>query len=95
MLLGWLKTKRKLCYSLVMFTSFAMPAQTADDDELPDMALLEYLAELVEVDGELVGPLDMAEVDEQAIDTKATDKDEQTAKPKDQSTDSPQEDKHD
>lgn len=25
------------------------------------MALLEYLAELVEVDGELVGPMDMAE----------------------------------
>ena len=28
---------------------------------MPDMALLEYLAELVEVDGELIGPMDMAD----------------------------------
>lgn len=64
MLLGWLKMKRKLCYSLLALVSCTLPAQTADDDELPDMALLEYLAELVEVDGELVGPMDMAEEDE-------------------------------
>lgn len=68
MLPGLHKTKRKLCYSLLA-CCFALPAQTADDDELPDMALLEYLAELVEVDGELVGPMDMADNDKVKTDT--------------------------
>jgi outer membrane biosynthesis protein TonB len=53
-------------------TCFTLPAQTAEE-ELPDMALLEYLAELVEVDGELVGPMDMANNDKEPTQT-----DEQT-----------------
>jgi 2-keto-3-deoxy-L-rhamnonate aldolase RhmA len=43
---------------MVLMTSLVTLAQDADTS--PDMALLEYLAELVEVDGELVGPMDMA-----------------------------------
>ncbi len=34
---------------------------TSNEEPMPDMALLEYLAELVEVDGKLVGPMEMAE----------------------------------
>jgi hypothetical protein len=32
-------------------------------EKVPDMAFFEYLAELVEVNGELVGPLDLAPTD--------------------------------
>lgn len=90
MLHGWLKTNKKLCYSLVALTSFALPAQTADDDELPDMALLEYLAELVEVDGELVGPMDMAEDND-----KQTDADEQIKQQPKEPTKSQEDNEHD
>lgn len=48
----------------MLLISHVSPAQAADKTALPsktpDMALLEYLAELVEVDGQLVGPMDMA-----------------------------------
>lgn len=60
MLLGWLKTNNKRCFSVLLLTSFSVLA-TQDSDQMPDMALLEYLAELVEVDGELIGPMDMAD----------------------------------
>ena len=58
MLLGWLKTNNKRYFSVLLVASFSVLA-TQDSDQIPDMALLEYLAELVEVDGELIGPLDM------------------------------------
>lgn len=70
MLPGWHKTNRMRCCSLVLMSSFATPlyaAQATDTisqhkaEEMPDMALLEYLAELVEVDGELVGPMELAD----------------------------------
>ena len=58
MLLGWLKTQKKRCFSVMLVASFSTLA-TQDSGQMPDMALLEYLAELVEVDGELIGPMDM------------------------------------
>ena len=58
MLLGWLKTNNKRFFSVLFIASFSVLA-TQDSDQMPDMALLEYLAELVEVDGELIGPMDM------------------------------------
>ena len=58
MLLGWLKTNNKRYFSVLFIASFSVLA-TQDSDQMPDMALLEYLAELVEVDGELIGPMDM------------------------------------
>ena len=62
MLPGWPKTNRMCCCSVVLLTSFVTPLHaTPNEEPMPDMALLEYLAELVEVDGELVGPMDMAE----------------------------------
>lgn len=66
MLLGWLKTNNKRYFSVLFIASFSVLA-TQDSDQMPDMALLEYLAELVEVDGELIGPMDMdntLEIDE-------------------------------
>lgn len=62
MLLGWPKTNRMCCCSVVLLTSFVTPLHaTSNEEPMPDMALLEYLAELVEVDGKLVGPMEMAE----------------------------------
>jgi len=58
LLLGWLKTQKKRCFSVMLVASFSTLA-TQDSGQMPDMALLEYLAELVEVDGELIGPMDM------------------------------------
>ncbi|WDE03731.1 hypothetical protein SG34_020440 [Thalassomonas viridans] len=47
---------------MTLLTSTFMPAMATDKvKDTPDMALLEYLAGLVEVDGELVGPMDIAE----------------------------------
>jgi hypothetical protein len=63
---------------LALFTAFAV--QSAE--KLPDMALLEYLAELVEVDGELVGPMDMAENVETEQDEQDTGSQQQTQEPK-------------
>ena len=52
---------------LLSFTAVSIPA-AEDTEKQPDMALLEYLAELVEVDGELVGPMDMVKPeDEKAV----------------------------
>jgi len=46
---------------MTLLTSTFMPAMATDKvEETPDLALLEYLAGLVEVDGELVGPMDIA-----------------------------------
>lgn len=75
MLLGWLKTHKKRYFSLLVVVSFSTLA-TQDSEQMPDMALLEYLAELVEVDGELIGPLDMEEDVQDATETQATDNDE-------------------
>jgi len=38
------------------FTAYAEPKKP---QEIPDMAFFEYLADMVEVDGQLVGPLDL------------------------------------
>ncbi|WP_281556798.1 hypothetical protein [Thalassomonas sp. RHCl1] len=46
---------------MTLLTSTFMPAMATDTaSDTPDMALLEYLAGLVEVEGELVGPMDIA-----------------------------------
>ena len=75
---------------MMLISSFIAPtfAQAQDDalpDSLPDVALLEYLAELVEVDGELVGPLDMATATDKTKSQK--EKHEQGEKSKDKSED--------
>jgi hypothetical protein len=57
----WALMKRVQCYSTVLFISFwsFFSATLLAKEALPDMAFLEYLAELVEVDGELIGPQDL------------------------------------
>ncbi|WDE13463.1 hypothetical protein [Thalassomonas haliotis] len=46
---------------MTLLTSTFMPAMATDTvTDTPDPALLEYLAGLVEVDGELVGPMDIS-----------------------------------
>jgi len=55
--------KKRRCYNcvfLVGFYSFSASSSSANE-QLPDMAFLEYLAELVEVNGELVGPQDITD----------------------------------
>lgn len=63
---------------MALLSSTFMPAMATDKaNEPPNMALLEYLAGLVEVDGELVGPLDIAPVtlsEEQATSPDVNDK---------------------
>lgn len=49
---------------MMLMAGFSTSIKAADNNEkMPDMAFLEYLAELVEVDGELVGPMDMKSKD--------------------------------
>ncbi|WDE00714.1 hypothetical protein [Thalassomonas actiniarum] len=46
---------------MTLLTCTFMPAMATDKvNDTPDLALLEYLAGLVEVDGELVGPMDIS-----------------------------------
>ncbi|MBT4523238.1 MAG: hypothetical protein HOC23_24820 [Halieaceae bacterium] len=47
---------------MLLMTACMAPLGAAQEGEtLPDISLLEYLAELVEVDGKLIGPLEMAD----------------------------------
>ena len=58
MLPGWLKMNKMCSCSLLIATGF-IPGLGATE-KAPDMAFFEYLAELVEINGELVGPQDIA-----------------------------------
>jgi len=42
--------------------SFTVYSEPKKLDKIPDMAFFEYLADMVEVDGQLVGPLDLKPV---------------------------------
>jgi len=42
--------------------SFTVYSEPKNPDKVPDMAFFEYLADMVEVDGQLVGPLDLKPV---------------------------------
>ena len=59
MLLGWHKMNKLRFYSMLLSTACLFTTQAADKQ--PDMAFLEYLGSLVEINGELVGPLDFKE----------------------------------
>ena len=59
MLLGWHKMNKLRFYSMLLSTACTFATQAADKQ--PNMAFLEYLGSLVEVNGELVGPLDFKE----------------------------------
>jgi hypothetical protein len=58
----WAFMKQVRCYSAALFACVCSLFSTTllANDALPDMAFLEYLAELVEVDGELIGPQDLS-----------------------------------
>ncbi len=60
MLPGLHKNKQRLLCSALILGCFSSQAQDTQSEQAPSMALLEYLAELEEVDGELVGPMDMS-----------------------------------
>jgi hypothetical protein len=64
---------------------------TPNNEPMPDMALLEYLAGLVEVDGELIGPMDMEKPDVKAQ-QQIKDKDKIEVKPVKPSTKPQEED---
>lgn len=46
-------------YSMLFVMSFTASAEPKKPQKVPDMAFFEYLADMVEVDGQLVGPLDL------------------------------------
>ena len=83
MLSGWLKTRRAPYYKLILTMSIIFPVgATEPTDKIPSMAFLEYLAELVEVDGKLVGPQDMKIEPNIKEEQKAKQKTEQKTEPK-------------
>lgn len=59
----WALMKKVRCYSAALLVSVwsLFPNTLSANEPLPDMAFLEYLAELVEVDGELIGPQDLSD----------------------------------
>lgn len=63
---GWLNNSRKVIYSM-MLGFFAVPvvADKAKTSELPDLAFLEFLAEMEMVDGNLVSPTDLLELNKE------------------------------
>lgn len=47
------------CYSILFVMSFTAHTEPKKPEKVPDMAFFEFLADMVEVDGELVGPQDL------------------------------------
>ena len=59
---GWLNNNRKIIYSfLLMLNAVPVWADKNKTSELPDVAFLEFLAEMEEVDGDLISASDLIE----------------------------------